>query len=73
MGWSMGGMITLTSAALFPDSYNRFVAFSGAVGSLETPMPDPNTILQLINPDSHDPLQSIDNLFPLDVPSGELY
>lgn len=32
-GVSMGGMITLTSAALHGDTYNRFVVFSGSGGS----------------------------------------
>lgn len=72
IGWSMGGMNTLTSAALFSDSYSRFVAFPGSAGSLEVPTPDPTTVLRIIDPDSNDRLPSIDNLFPPDKPSGEL-
>lgn len=44
MGWSMGGMVTLTTAALRGDAINKAVVISGSPGSLASPHPQADVL-----------------------------
>ena len=69
MGVSMGGFITLNSAAFYGDAYDNFVMLVTSAGSPNSPPPTDQAQEVLVGSNST-PLQSLNTSFPLRYPQG---
>ena len=71
MGVSMGGFITLTSAALYEDAFENFIMLVTSAGSPNSPPPTDQAQMAFLGGDTS-PLELLNTSFPMMYPQGWL-